>query len=60
MEHKDLGIFSLEQLTPELFQDKEIETLTLSLHCTNNTKAEYCFRAEYTVTGDQTKYFSLI
>jgi len=60
MEHKDLGLFSLKELTPEFFQDKEIEFLTLSLHCTNNSTGEYCFRAEYKIENDQTEYFSLI
>ena len=60
MEYRDLGILSLEELTPEFFQDAEIESLTLSLHCTNNSTGEQCFRAEYTVKDDKTKYFSLV
>ena len=60
MEYKDLGIFSLKELTPEFFQDKEIETLSLSLHCINNSTGEYCFRADYMLKNDKTKYFSLV
>ncbi|MDL1971259.1 MAG: hypothetical protein LWW94_09925 [Candidatus Desulfofervidaceae bacterium] len=60
MEYRDLGIFSLEELTPEFFQDADIESLTLSLHCTNNSTAEYCFRADYQIKNDKTKYFSLV
>lgn len=60
MEYRDLGILSLEELTPEFFQDADIESLTLSLHCVNDSTGEQCFRAEYKIKDDQTEYFSLI
>ena len=60
MEHRDLGLPSLEELTPKFFQNEEFETFSLSVHCVNDSTGEYCFRADYTVKNDLTEYFSLI